>query len=89
MPRCSTSIRLSTAWLKNKDRRVPVLHRRKLAITGTPADCVRLGVLHILPEKPDIVLSGINYGFNVGTESTMRMWRKARIYGHCLTTIFL
>lgn len=32
MPRCSTSIRRSTAWLKNKDRRVPVLHRRKLAI---------------------------------------------------------
>ena len=28
------------------------------AVTGTPADCIKLGVLEILDEKPDIVISG-------------------------------
>lgn len=36
--------------------------------TGTPADCVRFGILNIVKEKPDVVLSGINFGFNSGTD---------------------
>ena len=32
--------------------------------SGTPADCVRVGSLNIMPEKPDVVLSGINYRYN-------------------------
>ena len=32
--------------------------------SGTPADCVRVGSLNIMPERPDVVLSGINYGYN-------------------------
>ncbi len=32
--------------------------------SGTPADCVRVGGLNLMPEKPDVVLSGINYGYN-------------------------
>ena len=32
--------------------------------SGTPADCVRVGSLNVMPEKPDVVLSGINYGYN-------------------------
>lgn len=35
---------------------------------GTPADCVRIGVLNIVPGKPDHVFSGINYGYNVGSD---------------------
>lgn len=35
-----------------------------LSCSGTPADCVRVGSLNIMPEKPDVVLSGINYGYN-------------------------
>lgn len=35
---------------------------------GQPADCVRLGCLALLPEKPDVVFSGINHGYNVGTD---------------------
>ena len=38
------------------------------ASTGTPADCVRFGILNIVGEKPDLVLSGINYGFNCGSD---------------------
>lgn len=35
-------------------------------VTGTPADCVKLGLGIILKEKPDFVVSGINRGTNAG-----------------------
>jgi len=34
------------------------------SISGTPTDCVNIALGNLLPEKPDIVLSGINIGFN-------------------------
>jgi len=34
------------------------------AISGTPTDCVNIALGNLLPEKPDIVLSGINIGYN-------------------------
>jgi 5'-nucleotidase len=37
------------------------------AVNGTPADCVKLAVHAILDERPDILVSGINLGANVGT----------------------
>ena len=37
-----------------------------LALTGTPADCVRVGAGELMPVAPDLVLSGINRGANVG-----------------------
>jgi 5'-nucleotidase len=36
------------------------------AVNGTPADCVKLALLEILPQAPDLVVSGINPGANVG-----------------------
>jgi 5'-nucleotidase len=36
------------------------------AVTGTPADCVKIAVQELMPEPPDVVLSGINLGANVG-----------------------
>jgi len=38
------------------------------AIDGTPTDCVTLAVNSILPARPDIVLSGINMGTNLGED---------------------
>ena len=38
------------------------------AINGTPADCVKLAMEHLLPERPDVVVSGINDGPNLGTD---------------------
>lgn len=35
-------------------------------ITGSPADCVKLGISCIMEEPPDVVVSGINKGENVG-----------------------
>ncbi len=39
---------------------------REWAIDGTPADCVIVALHKLLPEPPDIVISGINYGANLG-----------------------
>ncbi len=36
------------------------------SVSGTPADCVKLGLKVILKEKPDFVISGINRGTNSG-----------------------
>ena len=38
------------------------------ACSGTPADCMKLALFELLPEKPDLVLSGINHGPNLGTD---------------------
>ncbi len=41
------------------------------AVGGTPAQAVLHGVLEIAPRKPDLAVSGINYGLNVGTGVTV------------------
>ncbi len=38
------------------------------AVNGTPSDCVKLAVEALLEEKPDIIISGINRGSNLGTD---------------------
>ena len=38
------------------------------AVSGTPADCTKLAVKALLPKMPDIVVSGINRGPNLGTD---------------------
>lgn len=35
-------------------------------VSGTPTDAVTIGLFEILDEKPDIMISGINTGFNLG-----------------------
>src|SRR5258708_3471144 len=36
------------------------------AVEGRPADCVKLALLELLPEKPDLIVSGLNAGSNAG-----------------------
>jgi 5'-nucleotidase len=35
-------------------------------VSGTPADCVKIGVQEIVQQRPDMIISGINLGSNVG-----------------------
>ena len=35
-------------------------------LSGTPVDCINLGIRHICNTKPDIVITGINIGMNIG-----------------------
>lgn len=41
------------------------------AVGGTPAQAVQHGILEVLPAPPDLVVSGINYGENLGTGITI------------------
>lgn len=45
----------------------PVAGVHAFSCSGTPADCVRV-CLNLMPQAPDTVLSGINYGYNVATD---------------------
>ncbi|KNZ70237.1 stationary-phase survival protein SurE [Thermincola ferriacetica] len=38
------------------------------AVNGTPSDCVKLALEGLLTKRPDIVVSGINFGPNLGTD---------------------
>lgn len=44
----------------------PANVRAAYKIGGTPVDCVKVALDHILKEKPDYVFSGINNGYNAG-----------------------
>ena len=37
-----------------------------IKVNGTPTDCAKLSFNCLLPRRPDIVLSGINHGYNAG-----------------------
>lgn len=37
-------------------------------VSGTPADCIKIGVETLLPERPQLIVSGINNGENLGTD---------------------
>lgn len=45
---------------------IELFGRKALTVSGRPADCVNLAVYNLLDEKPDLVVSGINAGFNIG-----------------------
>lgn len=40
--------------------------RRGWAVEGSPADCVKIGMTEFCPQRPDLVVSGINSGLNAG-----------------------
>ena len=48
--------------------RVEYLSHDVLAVKGTPTDCVHLAVNELLQPQPDLVVSGINHGANLGDD---------------------
>ncbi|MGH9938276.1 MAG: 5'/3'-nucleotidase SurE [Blastocatellia bacterium] len=50
--------------------RARTIAERRYTVDGTPTDCVLLALTKILPEQPDIVVSGINHGANLGDDVT-------------------
>lgn len=43
---------------------VPGVHA--YSVDGTPADCVKVALMYLMPQKPEVVFSGINFGYNIG-----------------------
>jgi 5'-nucleotidase len=58
---------------------------RVLAVDGTPADCVNLAIVKLLPRRPTVVVSGINRGGNLGDDvfysGTVGAAREATFFG--------
>jgi 5'-nucleotidase len=46
------------------------INRKTYSINGTPTDCVIIGVTKLLPRRPDVIVSGINNGGNLGDDIT-------------------
>lgn len=57
---------ISHALTLHRPLRILNPSHQNYAVNGTPADCVNVGVHCILKEKPDLVVSGINKGENLG-----------------------
>ncbi|MFH1131168.1 MAG: 5'/3'-nucleotidase SurE [Pseudomonadota bacterium] len=58
---------ISHAITLGQPLRVKKLEPNQYAVSGTPADAVFLGIFELCDRKPDLVVSGINHGANVGT----------------------
>jgi 5'-nucleotidase len=50
--------------------RLEKIDERVFAVDGTPTDCVNIGVITVLKGLPDLVVSGINKGWNLGDDVT-------------------
>ncbi|MCF0229992.1 MAG: 5'/3'-nucleotidase SurE [Parasporobacterium sp.] len=52
--------------------------------TGTPADCIRFGVQNFMDNHTDIVLSGINFGYNCGFDLQYSATAGAALEASCM-----
>ncbi len=59
----------SHAITLHKPIRVRRLEKNLLIMNGTPADCTRFGVISVMRERVDLVVSGINHGANLGADT--------------------
>jgi len=42
----------------------------RYSVSGTPTDCVAVGLDKVMPQRPDLIVSGINHGPNLGDDIT-------------------
>ena len=65
--------------------RVMEVSENDYMLTGTPADCVIFALRKLMPQSPDLVISGINSGPNLGDDilysGTVAAAREAALYG--------
>jgi 5'-nucleotidase len=60
---------MSHALTLDRPLRIKRLGERRVAVDGTPTDCVALGISNLMRgTAPDLVVSGINFGFNMGAD---------------------
>lgn len=64
--------------------RIEEIAPRRFAVNGTPTDCVNLAVKGFLPVRPNLVVSGINKGANLGDDITYSGTVSAAIEGSLL-----
>ena len=50
--------------------RIDLIAPNIFAVDGSPTDCVNLAITHVLKGKPDLIVSGMNKGWNLGDDVT-------------------
>ncbi|MEM1283902.1 MAG: 5'/3'-nucleotidase SurE [Pseudomonadota bacterium] len=68
----------------NDPLRLREVGKQRFAVRGTPTDCVLMAVRHVLPEPPDLILSGFNKGQNLAEDITYSGTVAAAIEGTIL-----
>jgi len=58
----------SHALTLHRPLRIKKISKDIYAVDGTPTDCINLGINQILRQRPDIIVSGINHGPNLGDD---------------------
>ncbi len=58
----------SHAITLHKPLRLTEVRPRRFSLSGTPVDCVYLAIMKLCDRKPDVVVSGVNDGFNLGSD---------------------
>ncbi len=69
------------ALTMHRPLRVENLREQVYSVNGTPTDCVAVGLAKILPQKPSLIVSGINRGANLGDDITYSGTVSAAIEG--------
>jgi 5'-nucleotidase len=59
---------MSHALTLHRPLRVHELAPRRQAVDGTPTDCIKLALTGLLPVRPNLIVSGINRGPNLGDD---------------------
>lgn len=60
---------VSHALTLDRPLRIDRLADRRITVDGTPTDCVAIGISNLMADRaPDLVVSGINFGFNMGAD---------------------
>ncbi len=72
---------VSHALTLHRPLKVEKLGANVWSVNGTPTDCVALGIEKLLPGKPDLIVSGINRGGNLGDDITYSGTVSAAIEG--------
>jgi 5'-nucleotidase len=58
----------SHAITLHKPLRLTEVGKNRFSLSGTPVDCVYLGVLKLCDRRPAVVVSGVNDGYNLGSD---------------------
>ncbi|MDA8087471.1 MAG: 5'/3'-nucleotidase SurE [Nitrospiraceae bacterium] len=72
---------VSHALTLHRPLKVEKLGSNVWSVNGTPTDCVALGIEKLLPRRPDLIVSGINRGGNLGDDITYSGTVSAAIEG--------
>ena len=60
---------MSSAITKDRPVRLRKIDTDVYSLSGTPVDCVKFAVYHLASNLPDLVVSGINHGANLGQDT--------------------